>query len=368
MLFDPKPKEDRKDLYGRDEELNRLIEAMNSATPIILLLGVRRIGKTSLLKTALKELGQPYVYLDLRILEEEGYSKAILYNMLSKEVSRVVSRWRSLLDFLRKVKGVRIAGFHIEFDWRDRELALSSIFRSIDEWARRTEEAKYVIVAFDEAQLLRNMVGGKGKIDFRSLLAFCYDNLSYIKFVLTGSEVGLLTDFIGLEDPKSPLYGRVMEEIVVERFDNNKSLGFLKKGFEEIGMDVSNEILMEAVEKLDGIVGWLTYFGYVSSRKGRVSRDVLREAVDRAKELVRDELGKILVRSKLYRLILRTLALDINRWSQVKKAIEAWLGRQVTNAQVSRALRTLMKMGIIEKGENGYYIVDPIVKALAKEL
>jgi AAA+ ATPase superfamily predicted ATPase len=43
------------------------------------LLGIRRIGKTSVLKVALNELEAPYVYLDLRILEEEGYSKVALY-------------------------------------------------------------------------------------------------------------------------------------------------------------------------------------------------------------------------------------------------------------------------------------------------
>ena len=75
MLFDPRPKQEKRDLFGRERELNRLLAAMGSRCPLILLLGVRRIGKTSLLKVALKEAGQPYIYLDLRILEEEGYSR-----------------------------------------------------------------------------------------------------------------------------------------------------------------------------------------------------------------------------------------------------------------------------------------------------
>lgn len=44
-------------------------------------------------------------------------------------------------------------------------------------------------MTFDEAQLLRNMMGGKGRIDFRSLLAYAYDKLSNLIFILTVGDI-----------------------------------------------------------------------------------------------------------------------------------------------------------------------------------
>lgn len=54
MLFDVRPKTDRKDLFGRERELEWLLGALRSDVPLILLLGVRRVGKTSLLRVALR--------------------------------------------------------------------------------------------------------------------------------------------------------------------------------------------------------------------------------------------------------------------------------------------------------------------------
>ena len=48
MLFDPRSKENLNELFDREEEIEKLNQAVK--TPLTLLLGMRRIGKTSLLK------------------------------------------------------------------------------------------------------------------------------------------------------------------------------------------------------------------------------------------------------------------------------------------------------------------------------
>ncbi|MEM2089394.1 MAG: hypothetical protein QXI42_03925 [Thermoproteota archaeon] len=44
------------------------MDAIRKRESLILLLGVRRIGKTSLLKVGLEECDMPHIYFDLRIL------------------------------------------------------------------------------------------------------------------------------------------------------------------------------------------------------------------------------------------------------------------------------------------------------------
>nr|WP_275944798.1 hypothetical protein [Saccharolobus solfataricus] len=40
-----------------------------------------------------------------------------------------------------------------------------------------------------------------------------------------------MQDLLRIEDPSSPLYGRHIEEIRLERFDRDSSIAFLVKGF-----------------------------------------------------------------------------------------------------------------------------------------
>jgi AAA+ ATPase superfamily predicted ATPase len=65
LFFDPRPKEKKEDLFDRERELERFSDAL-AYSPLILILGARRMGKTSLMNVALKESCQPYVMIDLR--------------------------------------------------------------------------------------------------------------------------------------------------------------------------------------------------------------------------------------------------------------------------------------------------------------
>lgn len=74
MLFDNRPKERIEDFYNFREELNKFIGYLKEGKPLILLLGLRRIGKTSLLKVGLNISGFPYAIVDLRGFEGKfGY-------------------------------------------------------------------------------------------------------------------------------------------------------------------------------------------------------------------------------------------------------------------------------------------------------
>jgi len=90
LLFDLKPKTKREELFGRQRELDNLLSSMMKY-PLTLIAGVRRIGKTSLLKTALGECTHPVMYLDARRLEEEGYTRQALYRAILRRAFKC--RW-----------------------------------------------------------------------------------------------------------------------------------------------------------------------------------------------------------------------------------------------------------------------------------
>ena len=368
MLFDPRPKQDRKDLFGRDDELDTLLRIFRSKCPLILVTGIRRIGKTSLIKVALKEADQPYIYLDMRILEEEGFSKIVLYRLISGELSRIASRWIRIKDFLKTIKGVKFVGIKVELDWSEYKLTLFSLLNALNNWVERDDKISYLILAFDEAQLLRYMMGGKGRIDFRSLIAYSYDNLPNIKFLLTGSEVGLLMNFIGVEEPNSSLYGRYKEELRLERFNREISISFLEAGFKGYDIKFDTIILEKVVDKIDGVVGWLTYFGYMAVRKGSINDELINETLNIAIKMVKEKLSKITQRSRYYKLILKAIGEEGVRWIDIKRRVEAWCGKPITSIQLTRNLKTLTELNYIQKENNIYKIPDPIIRKATKQL
>ncbi|CAB50209.1 AAA family ATPase [Pyrococcus abyssi] len=360
MLFDPRPKTEKKDLYDRERELKEFQEALKLGENIILLLGIRRLGKSSLLNVGLKESNFPYSKVDVRSLyfaygtiPQDVLARKIIESLLASEKSLYLT----LRKILESIKGIKISGIHVEFERRQ---DLPSIFERIDLWAER--EGKKVVIAFDEAQYLR--LSG---VRYDGLIAYAIDNLPNIIFILTGSEVGMLHDFLGLDNPKKPLFGRQYEEIVLDRFTRDESFDFLRRGFEELNANIPDEEIEEVVNRIDGIVGWLTLYGYLRGVKKLGKEESLISLYSKAKALIEEELSHILAYSKRYKFILKAVALGNTRWKNIKEYVEFRTGR-INDAKFSNLLKNLVKYGYLEKRDGEYIIPDPLVKEIVANL
>ncbi len=65
-------------------------------------------------------------------------------------------------------------------------------------------------------------------------IARTYDYNKNVTFIFTGSEVGLLYDFLKISDASSPLYGRYYHNLTVELFPNDVTKYFLNFSFQRI--------------------------------------------------------------------------------------------------------------------------------------
>ncbi len=361
MLFDLAPKTDIKELYNFEEELKRLKTGFDKGR-IILLLGMRRTGKSSLLRCFLNGFNVPNILIDSRriimsegnitlrgFIKEFGYA---LNSFLSKEV-RVRDKVISLLQNIRGVE-VDVRGFTISLSWgKENRVEIAFVLDKIDQVAK--ENGLKIAIAIDEAQELRVL-----PINFPTMLAYIYDNLKNIGVIITGSQIGLLYDLLKIDDPDSPLYGRLLYEVRLRRISFGESLEFLRRGFREANLNVDEELIRNAVEKLDGILGWLTYFGW-SVCQGEYS---IEKILDKAAIQEVTELQRFLVKSraeKRYKTILRTIAEKPSTWSAVKRALEVEEGMEVDSSNFTELLERLVKMGVIEKEDGLYKIVDPVL-------
>ena len=117
IFFDERPKETRENLYDRDEELSLLQSAISE--PIVLLTGIRRIGKTSILKVFLNNINLPYALIDARISLS---SYRALYTIFSDILSQI-NRKKSIKSILQHFSGISILGVNISLSWDPKERA-----------------------------------------------------------------------------------------------------------------------------------------------------------------------------------------------------------------------------------------------------
>lgn len=338
-LFDLRPKTKRDDLFDRERELELLHRGIERGYPVIAVLGIRRIGKTSLLKVFLNEVNG--IYVDMRGV----YKRVDLEAKLTEALESSLTRIKRLLE---GVRGVEVSGLSLRVKWRGRDsVSLPGLLTEINKKKER------FIVVLDEVQSTRPPLS----CELKNAIAYSYDNLENITFILAGSEIGLLRDFLGYEDPSSPLYGRGVYEVVVERFTPELSREFLVRGFREEGLEPPFSIIDEAVGYFDGVPGWLALFG----RRYIDSTGDLATVKETAVAIAIDELGKLGVREKI---VLKAIASGARSWSQVRDYIIEKHGLALPKSTLSRLIKKLEKLGIVRD----YDFLDQVYREAALKL
>ncbi len=363
MLFDVNPKEYREDFYDREEELNSVLEALRLGERLVVVYGIRRIGKSSLVRVALRESALPYVIVDVREVyySENVITPSVLMRYLVRGL-RDHLRWYERVGFdlreaLRKIKKVHVSSYGIEVEPAAR-ISLTDFISEINSWCGK-HDLRFVVV-FDEAQYLRY-----SNVRYDGVLAWAVDSLSNVTFILTGSEVGVMRDFMRFDDPSAPLFGRYRREVFVGRFSREQSIDFLVQGFEELHLRPSTTEVEETVEKLDGVVGWLTLYGYYRAVRKLPHEEALSKVFEEGSKLVLNELSKAIAPSrKRYASILKAVAHGISSWSEIKAYVVARTG-MISDKRFTELLKKLVKYGYLVKKEGKYEIPDPMVKHVA---
>lgn len=359
MYFQLGVKESKEDFFNFDRELEAFNRELRCReTRMIVIKGVRRTGKSSLLRVGLAEADVPSLLLDARALG--AFSPDQIFDLVAGSLSKLLEKHGAFKKLLEKVRGIKITGLEVEFATGNRQTLLE-IFERLSEWGE--SEDRPVVLALDEAQEFRLVP------KFDALLAHLYDYCRGIKLVLAGSEVGVLDRFLGRKRAGAPLFGRPYFEITMGRLPKEKAEEFLRIGFEQLGAKVKEEEISEAVEVFDGIIGWLTSYGYFASKLGH--KEALSRNLEEGIKLVKEELNTFLVQRQQartrYLYILKLLSSPMS-WSELKRGLEVKLGRTISDKQLSHYLAELVDYSLVNRAENKYVLADPMLARAVLEM
>ncbi|MGB9002721.1 MAG: ATP-binding protein [Nitrosotalea sp.] len=376
MYFDEGPKTSRAEMFDYSSEWEKLRTSIEGGRRMIIIKGRRRTGKTSLLLSCLNELEKPYMIIDGRVfasstqVRREEFVKT-LEKALNEFLNREKRLRKKVLDALKRVQGIEPSvgpgniGIGLKWGPKQQDMVnISAIFDALSDEAQK-QKTKFII-AFDEAQEFRKIM----QYDLTSVIAHAYDYCKGLQFIITGSEMGMLYRFLKVDDSKAPLYGRAMIEIKLEGLNQERSLEYLKKGFRQIKMKVSEDTLQDIHERFDGIIGWLTFVGFKAREVKKIDEKILDETTKKSCAIVADEFGNFskLYGSDRYVTIMKHLARERkSSWSKIKENLEAKAGVSISNSNVTKLLSTLEDAGFIAKDdEENYLIPDPMITEAVK--
>ncbi|ADY01609.1 ATPase of the AAA superfamily [Vulcanisaeta moutnovskia 768-28] len=323
-FFDTRPKVSRDFVFGRDgeiEEIKRLLN--NSFWPVIL--GPRRVGKTTVMRVVINELGG--IYIDASTITGlKGLGLRLI-----DEVKRLNI----------KVK-LNLAMLQLDIERRPM-VTIEGLIRKLGD----------VVIGIDEIQ---NIISPK----LPSLLSVAY-NESRVRFIFSGSLVG--TTRLIMKSPES--LGRPLIRFELKPFTREQSIEFLRISSRNCGINISDIEIENAVNEFDGIVGWLTYYGSLRS-SGKSHPEAMEALRSIAKEVIKDELSKL----GRYELVTyRALAtLSRARWIEIKRLAESLIGHSIDDKTFTTGLKALVNMYMVREVERGIYeVIDGYMARLVRE-
>jgi AAA+ ATPase superfamily predicted ATPase len=349
-LFNLNPKESPNELFGREkelEELTRLIKARRW----VAVLGPRMVGKTSLLKATSAKLEKSKI----RVIYANLWG-AKGTNGLLKALARGLNDEKSVLQ---KIKSVRIEGVSVGptgISISVSKKPMTTIWDLLDAIGSQKEDC---VIELDEVQELAAISGRLLK-----LLANMFNTHPNIIFVFTGSMFGLMKTLLEPE-ATSPLYGRSPAKLYLQPFSKEVAVQFLKKGFQEYTQTIKDNTVNEAVERLDGIPGWLTLYGNKISVQKLQHKQALEETTAEACKIVKDELEHFFEgRDRQAYLAALKAAATSSRWTGIKGAIQIAKAGTVNDGSVYKILENLKAAMLITDANGTYRVEDPMLRTL----
>lgn len=367
--FRTRPVQEEECLWGRTHRkaVEDVMGAVSRGNTVVLL-GPRRVGKTSVVTVVSERLrrrrSHHYVYFNLsRFMGSRAISIA---DIEPKRTSlKMITMSKSYKISLRGIS-VEVRKTSIEEFIND----FSALIRLL------SENSKLAVLIFDEAQVLARL----RNVDFRGLFQEITDSYPNVSLVFTGSMPGMLVNYLNPPSEK-PNFMRSAEILTLPRWNLKEGKKYLLKGFREYGVSIVDYgELSRAVLELGGVPGFLSHYGLAVVnlvRTGLRPEVALPRALEETRRYALDEWRKDVqaflnvYNSEVYVGVLRVLAKAYPtalRGAEVYDELER-IGLAPKRVQhIYKYLDVLERAGFIRSAERKYWIEDPILRRVALEL
>ena len=331
-----------------------------------MLISPRRLGKSSLVKAAMSELGKEK--LDIRICFIDAYtikSEEEFYQTFSREVIKTVSnKWETWVSTAKKflmafspkitIGADPTTDFSIGLELKtikENELELLNLPEKI-------AQAKKIrlIVCIDEFQNLAKL---KNYNSLEQKMRSVWQHQQNVTYCLYGSKRHMMMDIFNSSSKPFYRFGQIM---FLTRIAENEWVDFIVKAFKTTCKQISEELALKLVHIVDShswYVQQLAYFLWnltENEANDKVLQQAIEEVIDANLPLYQNECDA-LTSSQL------NLLLAVANREKFLTAFETLNKYNMGTPQnVSKNKKILQNRDIIEKTKDEYTFLDPVFR------
>ena len=348
------------------KELNRHIISISNTC----LLGMRRMGKTSILFKIAKETNDPIpVYVNcygvpdkkrFAALHSESIKDAYIAHTGDGKYTSAIKKYvkKSVDHLAYQLTDMDVSVgqyFKIRVGIKQKDIDPDILLEDAINYAEKLGEnkGKKFVILLDEFQDIGSRWGEDFLKRFRSIV----EKQKHVCYVFCGSSITFMSFLV--ENTKSPFY-RQLNKILVKPLPDKEVKYFIKQRFELCGYNISDESLRKFIELTHSIPDYVQRLGSIASW---LSKDITSKVVEEAYEKMlieldsefRETLSKLNQRSGMYGAVL----IGLSRYVTLSN-VGRFIGYDLSRA--TRQITYLQQVGLIEKtGYGKYEIVDPIL-------
>jgi hypothetical protein len=344
----------------RNQELKTILEAIRSGENL-LLYSPRRLGKSSLLKEALRRVQKERicVYVDLwECLTESEIAEKLASGIINATYSTLEKAGSALKEFITSARPLITlepdGGIGLKLDFFEQEKTLKETLAMIESIAERKK--KKAVVVLDECQVIAEFERHRIEKIFRTVI----QQQRMVSYLFSGSKQHVLQAMV---NQKTRPFYRQLRPMTLGLIPIDAFTPFIKKGFSQVGTidDSTIAAIYRYGQGNPQRTQQLCHFLYVKAKEhAHLSPEVVDAVVvalclDLDTEF-EDEVDGI--KNKRQRMILKALAIDPTGRPLSSEFLQRYTLGPASSVQT--ALKGLIEKGILDEQ---YEFVDPLFKA-----
>ncbi|TRZ53680.1 ATP-binding protein [bacterium] len=344
--------------YGRTRELEEIKSSMRNAMNMIIY-SPRRIGKSSLVIKALKEMeaeGHPTVYIDFfKVSSREKFIE-----LYARELMRSQSNWTKGLKWIQGlIRGIQPAMGLDQAGLPELRLSIDPVqtnraFEDVINIPSTSKRAKCWVVVFDEFQEIEKLNGDSFEKELRASFQH-HHNASYI---FLGSQRHLMLNMFSRKGRAFYNFGKLFR---LQKPSEEKSVQFVMERFRVGGYAVSDELVSKILEQTCNIPYYIQYLCAEIWALARLSSGdpdkIYQQALERLLinqtdyfQRMRDQLTAFQAK------VLTAVALH-GFGSYETEFLQGY--RLFPTSSIQKAYARMVELDILEKQENRFRVSDP---------
>jgi len=312
--------------------------------------GLRRTGKTTLVRSVCQQLDVIPVYINIWGIGEED-KEAYVLEKIVHEIRNKLKKYK-LKSLLTRISKLSFLGASIEIRAQN-QIRLEQALKDL-------VQRKRVIIILDEVQEIKEQ-----EKFFKFLAALHDETAPNLSTIFLGSMISLKK--LLEENYAKPLHGRLSEEIVLSPLKDYESRKMLRRGFEQCNAPVDEDFIREASYRLGGFSGWISHFGRIAVLEYYLNRrmnieEIYEKLIIEAEKILYDEIARAISERRKLRNYLKILKYLGEHGEITVSEAARRINKKPNTALIY--LNHLIQVGILTKIRKRYTVADPLIREI----